>query len=103
MKIHLGEIFEDLPKPPEFVDGIRRAPARHFNLSQKDTELALKNALRYIPEKWHPVLAPEFMEELLSRGRIYGYRFRPQRRILSTANPSMNIKATASKAGRFRS
>ncbi len=78
MKIHLGEIFEDLPEPPDFVDGIRRAPARHFNLTQKETELALKNALRYIPEKWHQALAPEFMEELLSRGRIYGYRFRPK-------------------------
>jgi len=78
MKIDLGEIFEDLPELPDFVDSIRRAPARHFNLNQKETELALKNALRYIPEKWHRTLAPEFMEELLSRGRIYGYRFRPQ-------------------------
>ena len=77
MKIHLGEIFDDLPEKPEFVKGIRRAPARHFALTQKETELALKNALRYIPEKWHQTLAPEFMEELLSRGRIYGYRFRP--------------------------
>jgi len=77
MKIDLGEIFEDLPASPDFVEGIRRAPARHFNLNRKDTELALKNALRYIPEKWHQALAPEFMEELLSRGRIYGYRFRP--------------------------
>ena len=77
MKIHLGEIFEDLPASPDFVDEIRRAPARHFNLTQTETELALKNALRYIPEKWHQTLAPEFMEELVSRGRIYGYRFRP--------------------------
>ncbi len=77
MKIHLGEIFDDLPEKPEFVKGIRRAPARHFALTQKETGLALKNALRYIPEKWHQTLAPEFMEELLSRGRIYGYRFRP--------------------------
>jgi len=78
MQIHLGEIFDDLPERPPFVAGIRRAPARHFNLSQKDTELALKNALRYIPEKWHQTLVPEFLEELLSRGRIYGYRFRPE-------------------------
>ena len=77
MEIHLGTLFDELPPMPEFVPGIRRAPARHFNLSQKDTELALKNALRYIPEKWHPTLAPEFLEELTTRGRIYGYRFRP--------------------------
>ncbi len=77
MEIQLGTLFAELPPMPDFVAGIRRAPARHFNLSPKDTELALKNALRYIPEKWHPTLAPEFLEELTTRGRIYGYRFRP--------------------------
>ena len=77
MEIQLGTFCDELPPLPDFVAGIRRAPARHFNLSRKDTELALKNALRYIPEKWHPTLAPEFMEELTARGRIYGYRFRP--------------------------
>ncbi|RPI98324.1 MAG: urocanate hydratase, partial [Desulfobacteraceae bacterium] len=77
MEIQLGTLFAELPPMPDFVAGIRRAPTRHFNLSPKDTELALKNALRYIPEKWHPRLAPEFLEELTTRGRIYGYRFRP--------------------------
>jgi urocanate hydratase len=77
MKFHLGTIFEDLPELPDFEKGIRRAPARHFTLTQKDTQLALKNALRYVPEKWHATLAPEFLDELVSRGRIYGYRFRP--------------------------
>ena len=72
MKFHLGTIFEDLPELPDFEKGIRRAPARHFTLTQKDTQLALKNALRYVPEKWHATLAPEFLDELLSRGRIYG-------------------------------
>jgi len=81
MNIHLGEIITDLPDMPDFIDGIRRAPARHFNLSQKDTEIALRNALRYVPEDWHATLAPEFLNELLSRGRIYGYRFRPAGRL----------------------
>jgi urocanate hydratase len=81
MNIHLGEILTELPAMPDFVDGIRRSPARHFNLSQKDTELALKNALRYVPEDWHATLAPELLDELLSRGRIYGYRFRPAGRL----------------------
>ncbi len=81
MEIHLGALFDELPPMPDFVPGIRRAPSRHFNLSRKDTELALKNALRYIPEKWHARLAPEFMEELTTRGRIYGYRFRPPGRL----------------------
>jgi len=81
MDFHLGEIIDHLPELPDFVAGIRRAPARHFNLNQNDTELALKNALRYVPEKWHATLAPEFLNELLSRGRIYGYRFRPAGRL----------------------
>ncbi len=70
-----------LPSAPGFVPGIRRAPDRGYTLSRQETELALKNALRYVPEEWHEQLAPEFMEELLTRGRIYGYRFRPQGRI----------------------
>ena len=32
---------------------------------------------RYIPVELHRKLAPEFLEELRTRGRIYGYRFRP--------------------------
>ncbi len=68
----------ELPPKKTFVEGIRRAPKREFTLSQADTELALKNALRYVPEEWHEELIPEFLEELFTRGRIYGYRFRPQ-------------------------
>jgi urocanate hydratase len=81
MEIHIGELFDKLPQLPQFVPGIRRAPTRHFMLSQSDTALALKNALRYIPEKWHAKLAPEFLDELLNTGRIYGYRFRPEGQI----------------------
>lgn len=46
-------------------------------LTPAQTATALKNALRYIPLELHEQLAPEFMEELRTRGRIYGYRFRP--------------------------
>lgn len=81
MTVKLDAIFDELPEYPEFVPNIRRAPKREFKLTEKETALALKNALRYIPENWHKVLAEEFLEELLTRGRIYGYRFRPQGRI----------------------
>ncbi|MGH4121299.1 urocanate hydratase [Clostridium sp.] len=70
-----------LPKMPKFVKGIRRAPDRGFHLSKSQTEIALKNALRYIPEKFHEEIIPEFMEELTTRGRIYGYRYRPDAKI----------------------
>ncbi|MFA0889930.1 MAG: urocanate hydratase [Synergistales bacterium] len=75
------KLDESLPPAPRFEPGIRRAPDRGLSLSRTETALALKNALRYIPEEWHRELAPEFMEELISRGRIYGYRFRPEGRL----------------------
>ncbi len=74
MKIRLDDGWFE---KPEFIEGIRRAPARDFTLTPKQTEVALKNALRYVPEEYHERLAPEFLEELLTRGRIYGYRYRP--------------------------
>ncbi|RAO99880.1 urocanate hydratase [Petrotoga sp. 9PW.55.5.1] len=75
MKIKLDD---ELPEMPEFVEGIRRAPKRPLNLSKREIEIALENALRYIPEKLHEKVAPEFLEELFTRGRIYGYRYRPK-------------------------
>ncbi|MEG0290419.1 MAG: hypothetical protein RR941_03320, partial [Erysipelotrichaceae bacterium] len=75
-------ILTNVPKEtPAFIEGIRRAPKREASLSRNDIELALSNALRYIPKEYHEELAPEFLEELMSRGRIYGYRFRPVGRI----------------------
>ncbi len=66
-----------LPDMPKFIEGIRRAPNRGFKLTPAQTEVALKNALRYIPQELHETLAPEFLEELMTLGRVYGYRFRP--------------------------
>lgn len=67
----------ELPEMPEFAAGIRRAPDRGYSLSPSQTKIALKNALRYVPEELHEQLAPEFLEELKTRGRIYAYRYRP--------------------------
>lgn len=75
------KLDDELPEMPEFVEGIRRAPKRELVLNQEEIKLALKNALRYIPEKWHKKLASEFLDELLNRGRIYGYRFSPKEKI----------------------
>lgn len=81
MRWQVMEDGEPLPPAAQFQAGIRRAPMRPLRLDRQDVELALKNALRYIPPRHHAELAPEFLEELLTRGRIYGYRFRPQEAI----------------------
>ncbi|MDR3321459.1 MAG: urocanate hydratase [Synergistaceae bacterium] len=80
MEIRLN--FPDgLPPKSGFEPEIRRAPNRGQPLTERETVLALQNALRYIPEAFHRELAPEFLEEYRERGRIYGYRFRPQGRL----------------------
>jgi len=78
MTIKLNSI---LPEYNKFDEGIRRAPRREMNLTKKEIALALENALRYIPSELHKKLAPELLDELLTHGHIYGYRFRPQGRI----------------------
>lgn len=67
----------ELPLKPEFDHKYRRAPHRGDLLSSEEKKIALENALRYIPSELHTILAPEFLEELETTGRIYGYRFRP--------------------------
>ena len=68
MKIKLDD---ELPEKQQFEEGIRRAPDRGFRLTQSQTAVALKNALRYVPEQHHNILIPEFLEELQTHGRIY--------------------------------
>jgi urocanate hydratase len=69
--------FDELPPNPAFDPACRRAPKRAISMTRAQEALAVKNALRYVPERWHARLAPEFADELRTRGRIYGYRFRP--------------------------
>lgn len=70
--------FDKLPEMPSFAPGIRRAPRRTVHLSQEEKDLAVKNALRYIPPQFHKEIRDEFRQELEEHGRIYGYRFRPE-------------------------
>ncbi|MCX7862702.1 MAG: urocanate hydratase [Bacteroidales bacterium] len=70
-------IPNELPQPKPYDPSVNHAPKRKDILSQEEKKLALRNALRYFPKKFHAVLAPEFLEELNTYGRIYMYRFRP--------------------------
>ena len=73
----LAGIPEQLPEVKEYDKNINHAPKRKDILTKEQKRLALKNALRYFPERLHVQLAPEFYEELEKYGRIYMYRYRP--------------------------
>jgi urocanate hydratase len=70
-----------LPEYKKYDENINHAPKRKNILSKEEKKLALKNALRYFPVKYHKVLAPEFAKELEDYGRIYMYRYRPDYKI----------------------
>ncbi len=95
MTIKLDSI---LPDYPAMLPDKRRAPDRGYRLTKAQTELALRNALRYVPEELHEVLAPEFLEELRTRGRIYAYRYRPEGRIYGKPIDEYKGNCTEGKA-----
>ena len=67
----------ELPAPKPYDSDINHTPPRRNILSDDEKRLAIRNALRYFPKKWHTELAQEFADELNRYGRIYMYRFRP--------------------------
>lgn len=75
-EIRMG-IPDFLPEPMPYDNNINHAPKRKEILTQEERHLALRNALRYFPKHLHAQLAPEFIDELNSYGRIYMYRYRP--------------------------
>ena len=71
-------IPDTLPPAKAYDPNINHAPKRKDILSDEEKRLALRNALRYIPEHLHATLAGEFAAELHQYGRIYMYRYRPE-------------------------
>lgn len=75
-------ILEGIPAvvPPKVsIDpSVSHAPIRKDILSKEEKKLALRNALRYFPKEQHAELIEDFKHELLTYGRIYMYRYRPQ-------------------------
>ena len=67
----------ELPEMPAYDPNVNHAPKRKDILSPAEKQLALRNALRYFPQRLHKQLAPEFVEELTKYGRIYMHRYRP--------------------------
>jgi urocanate hydratase len=95
MKVRLDD---DIPEHPAFVQGIRRAPSRGYRLTPEQACIALQNALRYVPSRHHAELAPEFMRELVTYGRIYAYRFRPDGAIKGRPVDEYNGKCLETQA-----
>ncbi len=70
-------IPSELPAAKKPNPKLSHPPKRKEILSTDEKKLALQNALRYFPVKFHSTLAPEFAQELKDYGRIYMYRFQP--------------------------
>ena len=70
-------IPNSIPEHPGISAQVDHAPKRRQILTKKEKRLALKNALRYFPEKQHSFLASEFAKELDDYGRIWMMRYRP--------------------------
>lgn len=86
MNTHTSETFREeiqqgipskLPPPQPRDPSVSHAPRRKDLLTPAEKRLAVQNALRYFSPEHHPMLAPEFLQELNEYGRIYMYRFRP--------------------------
>ena len=73
----LQGIPKELPESKSIDFKLNPAPSRKQILSLDEKRLAIKNALRYFPKKWHKELAYDFIKELDTYGRIYMIRFKP--------------------------
>ena len=67
----------EIPPRREYDSSVNHAPKRKDVLSREEKKLAIQNSLRYFPETQHEELSKDFAEELVTYGRIYMYRYRP--------------------------
>jgi urocanate hydratase len=93
----LQGILDKLPVLKPYDTSLNHAPKRKGILSAEEKKLAVRNALRYFPKKFHSVLAKEFADELKKYGRIYMYRFRPDYKIF--ARPISEYPFKSKQAG----
>lgn len=94
----LQGIPSELPPAKPFDTSVSHAPKRKDILSKDEKKLAVRNALRYFHPRHHTVLAQEFYDELITYGRIYMYRFRPDYAMQArpiTEYPHQSLQAAA--------
>ena len=87
-----------LPIKKPYPSAANRAPKRKDILSIQEKQLAIRNALRYFPEDWHEILAPEFAAELKEFGRIYMHRFKPDYKMYARAVSEYPAKSNQAAA-----
>lgn len=92
----LEGIPEILPEYKAYDPVANHAPDRKQILNEDEKKLALRNALRYFKPELHEKLAPEFLNELNTYGRIYMYRYRPDQKIY--ARPINHYPAKSKQA-----
>lgn len=94
----LQGIPDQLPEKKLYDSTVNHAPKRKDILTSEEKKLAIRNALRYFHPKHHAVLAPEFLDELQTFGRIYMYRFRPEYKMYARPiddYPAKSLQAAA--------
>jgi urocanate hydratase len=89
-------IPDTLPPKKSRRPDVSHAPKRKNILTPAEKKLALQNALRYFKTDFHKELAPEFLNELETFGRIYMYRFRPDYELF--ARPIEDYPANSKQA-----
>ena len=94
----LQGIPDELPPVKPLDNTVSHAPVRKDILTAEEKKLAVANALRYFHPRHHTVLAKEFYNELVTYGRIYMYRFRPEYEMKArpiTDYPAKSLHAAA--------
>lgn len=94
----LQGIPDELPPVKPLDNTVSHAPVRKDILTAEEKKLAVANALRYFHPRHHAVLAKEFYNELVTYGRIYMYRFRPEYEMKArpiTDYPAKSLHAAA--------
>ena len=88
----------EIPEKKAISKNTNPAPKRKDILSKEEKQLAIRNALRYFPKKWHAILAEEFAEELKTFGRIYMHRFKPNYEMYARPLDAYPAKSTQAAA-----
>ena len=94
----LQGIPDELPPVKPLDNTVSYVPVRKDILTAEEKKLAVANALRYFHPRHHTVLAKEFYNELVTYGRIYMYRFRPEYEMKArpiTDYPAKSLHAAA--------